>query len=308
MLLPRRIISDAATFAVAAGTIGNDILRSFVGAIREAVGVASSECLLPGERRTVQCRDGVVGFRYSPGIDPNMSPIIFIHGWGQCAESAWVGVINKITSPFAIIDLPGHGLSRGGKPFSFDLAADCVLAVANDLGWASMRLVGFSLGGPVALAAVERSPGRFKDITIVASTTCWRDLSASASDPYNKSVDFHDRSFSLTDFIHNIQLIPAFFGQVSIESLLHHPPLRTLVVSGACMRALNGHRWNDLDLPSCRWLIPEFDEVLSPEMQRKSALRLGAQIVIVPGARHTFLLSDPALLIDMLEVQAKSDL
>ncbi len=56
------------------------------------------------------------------------------------------------------LDLPGSGLSPAGEQFSFDAAADIVVALARRKGWTQIGLVGHSMGTIVALEVVRRAP------------------------------------------------------------------------------------------------------------------------------------------------------
>lgn len=57
------------------------------------------------------------------------------------------------------IDLPGSGLSPATGPFSFDAAADLVVALAHREGWQRIGILGHSMGTILALEVVRRAPG-----------------------------------------------------------------------------------------------------------------------------------------------------
>lgn len=88
--------------------------------------------------------------------------LVFIHCWA-CDRGYWREQLDAFAPGYRVVslDLAGHGASGGGRTaWSLDgLAAD-VAAVVEDLGLQRTVLVGHSMGGPVALLAAARLPGR----------------------------------------------------------------------------------------------------------------------------------------------------
>jgi pimeloyl-ACP methyl ester carboxylesterase len=101
-------------------------------------------------------------------------PVLLVHGF-----TADAGEVAGVLDPLAergwhavAPDLRGHGRSdRPTDPeaYSFELMAEDVLALADDLGWDRFALVGHSMGGAVAqLLALDR-PERLTGL-VLAST------------------------------------------------------------------------------------------------------------------------------------------
>jgi pimeloyl-ACP methyl ester carboxylesterase len=90
--------------------------------------------------------------------------VILLHGWGGSfastfAANGWVGALTEAGRTVAAIDLPGHA-----GPASHDPAAyvDMAALVGDILPAGPLDLVGFSLGGKLALALGAREPARFR--------------------------------------------------------------------------------------------------------------------------------------------------
>ena len=106
--------------------------------------------------QTVDTDYGRVSYRESGGSGP---PVVFIHGnssssetWAPQLDSA-LGAIYRCIA----VDLPGHGLSdRLGSPADYTLGnyARAIAAVTERLGADACALVGWSLGGHIALEAL----------------------------------------------------------------------------------------------------------------------------------------------------------
>jgi 3-oxoadipate enol-lactonase len=102
--------------------------------------------------------------------------IIFIHGF-PFNKSMWDKQMEVLKENYRVIayDVRGHGNSDGGtKDFSIDLFATDLLNLMNAVKIDKAILCGLSMGGYIALNAVENYPDRF-DALILSDTTCTSD-------------------------------------------------------------------------------------------------------------------------------------
>lgn len=97
--------------------------------------------------------------------------VVFVHCWA-CNRRFWRHQVEPVAAAgyrVVTLDLPGHGESgaEGREEWSVaGLGAD-VAAVVEALGVERAILVGHSLGGPVAVEAASRLPGRVAGIVCV---------------------------------------------------------------------------------------------------------------------------------------------
>ncbi|MFC5302747.1 alpha/beta fold hydrolase [Azospira restricta] len=92
--------------------------------------------------------------------------LALVHGWGLGA-GAWDGVADALGERFRVhrVSLPGYdGSADDGRDF-----AQTAAALADALP-AGTTLVGWSLGGMLALAAAAARPGRFAQLVLVGTT------------------------------------------------------------------------------------------------------------------------------------------
>lgn len=95
--------------------------------------------------------------------------LVFIHCW-SCDRTFWSEQADVFATEHTVVtlDLPGHGDSGAGRSSwsVTGLAAD-VEAVVDASGLERVILIGHSMGGPVALAAAARMPGRVEAVVAV---------------------------------------------------------------------------------------------------------------------------------------------
>lgn len=97
--------------------------------------------------------------------------VLLIHGLG-CSGADWVLQIPKLEAQFQLIvpDLPGCGLSPPLKSgYSIAGAASVLWALLDDLAVSSTNIVGFSMGGAIALEMALQRPTRVSHLALINS-------------------------------------------------------------------------------------------------------------------------------------------
>jgi len=97
--------------------------------------------------------------------------VMLIHGYLETSE-VWESFADRVSQKFRTlsIDLPGHGLSDLCSEInSMELMAESVVAVLDSLNISKAFLVGHSMGGYAALAALQFFPERLSGITLFNS-------------------------------------------------------------------------------------------------------------------------------------------
>ena len=101
---------------------------------------------------------------------PGGAPILFHHGIGASAE-LWTGWRPALADRYRLVTFDMRGYGRSHVPpadfkWSLDLLVDDLFAVADAAGLKRFHLVGESIGGTVALAAVLARPERISSLTV----------------------------------------------------------------------------------------------------------------------------------------------
>jgi len=100
------------------------------------------------------------------------SPLVLLHGFTGSIDSM-AALADRLSKHHTVvsIDIVGHGGSaKPSQPSSYDMsvAADQVIDVAGQVD-GLVHLVGYSMGGRVALAALASDPGRFRSVCVIAA-------------------------------------------------------------------------------------------------------------------------------------------
>ena len=96
-------------------------------------------------------------------VGKRVADTVFLHGWGLSGE-IWSQTLAQL--PGAARDLPGYGATPVVGPYSAESLAD---ALAQEIS-APANLVGWSMGGMVALALAARHPDKVARLVLVGSS------------------------------------------------------------------------------------------------------------------------------------------
>ncbi|NTU44842.1 MAG: 2-succinyl-6-hydroxy-2,4-cyclohexadiene-1-carboxylate synthase [Chlorobiaceae bacterium] len=110
--------------------------------------------------------------------DPDLPRIVFLHGF-LGSGSDWLAVARELEREYCsvLVDLPGHGetpipkVPKEGNPELFFMeTVDALAAELRRSAAAPCFLVGYSMGGRVALALMMRHPDLFTKAVIVSAS------------------------------------------------------------------------------------------------------------------------------------------
>lgn len=102
--------------------------------------------------------------------DPDDPPVVLLHGFAQSAES-WAEVASRLADSRRIValDLVGHG--KSDKPddptvYEMDAVVDALSAFLSEQFSRKAALVGYSMGGRIALALACGEPSRISSLVL----------------------------------------------------------------------------------------------------------------------------------------------
>jgi 3-oxoadipate enol-lactonase len=109
---------------------------------------------------------------YADVGDKSVTPIVLVHGFPFNSDM-WAPQIDALKAAFRVItyDVRGHGRSEvGDGQYTLEMFVDDLIALLDHLRLDKVVLCGLSMGGYIALRAVERNPERCRAV-ILADTT-----------------------------------------------------------------------------------------------------------------------------------------
>lgn len=98
-------------------------------------------------------------------------PLVLLHGWSM-SSAVFNEAMQTLSDEFRVIapDLPGHGQSTPGKDYGLDSLAGDLSSWMEGLNLTDVRLLGWSLGGQIALRLASFAKQRLSRLLLVATT------------------------------------------------------------------------------------------------------------------------------------------
>lgn len=240
----------------------------------------------------------------------NGEPLLLIHGWGMHG-GVWDSVAEQLAESFSvhIVDLPGYG-------FSVDQEATTLDAIVDELSAAiagPLAVLGWSLGGQVALRWAAREPEKVRRLILVASTPCFTaradwdcGMAAETLEKFAAELE-QNHAATLRRFI-ALQLR----GSENERELLALMRERLFSRGQPDMDALRGGLaiLRDADLRGELYAIKqptlaiagERDKLTSPQASHYLARAMpAARVVEIAGAAHAPFLSHPDLFVEQIK-------
>ena len=154
--------------------------------------------------------------------------VLFLHGFMGCADD-WQAVMSTQSAEFdcLAVDLPGHGKTRiveGETPYAVEECAALLIAFLHKKKIARCSLVGYSMGGRLALFLALRYPHYFNALILESASPGLR----TANQRAQRRMEDAERAATLSsgkyeDFLNAWFQLPLFAG------MIQHPDFSALL-------------------------------------------------------------------------------
>jgi len=238
--------------------------------------------------------------------------IVFVHGF-MGASPDWNPVVDALSDRFTCVtvDLPGHGASTGCDADRYTMAGAVrgVIDVLNDAGLAQAVLVGYSMGGRVALRAALQHPERVRRLVLESTSPGLRD----AVDRRERRRRDAERAGQITQDLRGF--LERWYRMSLFASLQHHNLVEEMVDRRAkndpaeiarMIQALSPGRvrpvWDELGSLSTRTCLLTGDlDTKYAHITARAVDRLpDAERVVVSGAGHNVHAERPTAYLQVL--------
>jgi 2-succinyl-6-hydroxy-2,4-cyclohexadiene-1-carboxylate synthase len=233
---------------------------------------------------------------------------VLLHGFAGSA-SEWEGpVVDGLAGsglPPVLVDLPGHGADTGvSDPAAFTLVA--ALGRIESAGRWPADLIGYSMGGRVALHYAAAHPNRVRRLVLEsASPGLERESERAERRSADEALAARIESEGVEWFVDHWESQPMFQTRrrLDADELERRRNLRTRNDPRSLAAALRGlgtaalpSLWDhleQLDVPTLL-VVGERDEKFVSVAERMARAMPSARIAMIPGAGHTVHLEAPA--------------
>ena len=245
-------------------------------------------------------RSGILNYSLD---GPEDAPIVTLSNSLSTDFSMWEEQAAVLPSHYRLLryDTRGHGHSDATQaPYTMEQLADDVATLLDSLGIRKTHFVGLSLGGMTAQMLALRRRDLISSLCLV-STTCFgaegrprwdkRIASLRAGEPFDVMLEpMMDRWLSMKFRREDVERYE------QIKSMVLRTPREGYI---GCGLAISGfdirHRLKEIDVPVMVIAGEEDPSTTVEHAQMIHAGVRGAELVVIPGARHLLNVDRPAI-------------
>lgn len=233
-------------------------------------------------------------------------PLLFLHGFMGNSRD-WAPIVARLHDRYRClaVDLPGHGKSSVRKPAQCTMPAAAAAVIALMEAWGVERtgLVGYSMGGRLALYLAIHFPGRFTHLVLESSSPGLRTAAErQARRRWDDSIARKLEQLPFAEFLGEWYAMPLFetlrahpsYSDL-LQRRLHNDPAQlamSMRQMGTGSQPSLWEEWERLEIPSLL-LAGELDEKYVGISAEMHAHNPQATRLIIPGAGHNIHAEQP---------------
>jgi 2-succinyl-6-hydroxy-2,4-cyclohexadiene-1-carboxylate synthase len=163
------------------------------------------------------------GLDYYYQVQGSGSPLLLLHGFA-CSSANWQDTLNSFTNRFQVvlIDLPGHGRTAspsGSERYTMENVSHDIITISKALHLSSVNLLGYSMGGRLALYIATRHPTFVRSLIIESAspgleTTTQRNMRIESDNHLADQIEVT----GVPSFVEQWQQLPLFATQRGLSA------------------------------------------------------------------------------------------
>jgi pimeloyl-ACP methyl ester carboxylesterase len=240
----------------------------------------------------------------APADGPAATPVLLLHGWTVSADLNFFSLYGELAARQRVIALDHRGHGRGMRPrtpFALEDCADDCAALLDELGVGPAIVVGFSMGGAIAMLLHHRHPELVAGMVFCGTALEWKATARERLVWRGMSLlEVALRSGTGEGIVARVYR-EVIDGSPELEALepwvrgeFHrgYPP--DLAGAGRALSTYDGRPLApDVDVP-CAVVVTTTDEMVRPEKQYELADALDAETFTLEGDHFAPFTKGPA--------------
>lgn len=245
---------------------------------------------LPPGMTIVVPGNGELFVRDTKSLSPSYRPtVLLLHGWGVTADVNFFNAYAELAKSYRVMALDHRGHGRGIRSetcFTLEDCADDAAGLLSALSAGPAVVVGYSMGGPVALLMALRHPEMVAALVIESAAlefhdslrerVVWHGLTLA------EKLLHHGGARGCVDRLLSaaVEHNPALGTQRDwIRGELRRGSLREILEAGAAIRCFDARRFaTQVGVPAVV-VVTVHDRLVAPKKQRALAASLGATVL-----------------------------
>lgn len=248
------------------------------------------------------------GVRLRYVVQGEGEPVVLLHGISRTAEHDWIqtGVLPALARQFQVLALDQRGHGRSDKPVGTDAygvqMVEDVARLLDHRGLTRVHVVGYSMGGRIALKFLATHPERVQSVVLVGSGGVLEEEDAAVFRALAAELDAGRGFASFIPHVWPVGQVPSAeqVAAINAETLSRNDPRALAAVA----RGFAAWRVAAAQLATNRLpvlaVVGDLDSVRTG-VERLQACLPSLQVEVIAGADHLSVLSDPRFL-DVLRV------
>src|SRR5438874_8320443 len=270
----------------------------------------------PASLRTTGLRPYAYGVPVVDGDDVSLNyavagdgePVTLLHGFTLNGQS-WRELVNRMPPGWQWLmpDLRGHGATRisPGAPVTMDACTHDLEMLWNHLGIERSHLVGYSMGGRLAVHVAVRLPERTRSLLTIGAHAGLDESARAGRRQGDEALAERAERYGVEPFVNYWQAQPLFAG-IERRGAAYQAQLRAQRMANrsdglaASLRGMGAGAmeplWDEiggLAMP-CTFAAGEEDAAYVASARRLAAAVSGSRLEIVPRAGHAVHMQRPA--------------